>query len=149
MIRSGTWVNNRAAQVFEQRGHQGRGTGAVHVVVTEYADRLAARCGAGETVGGAVHVQQGRRVGEQGAQGGLQEVGGRVDGDAAGRQQAADHFGHAMRWAMARPVGSSLPRQTQRRPDRLRVTPSAAGTGGMAFMAKSGAPASEARGVGG
>ena len=49
----------------------------------------------GQAIGGDIHVDQHRRIGQQRAQGGFEEVAGGLDVDAARGEQPADDFRHA------------------------------------------------------
>ncbi len=88
-------VDDRAAEGAQQADHQGGAGGAVDVVVAEHADGFAVAHGVGQAFGGGVHVGQRRGVGQQGAQRRVEEIGGVLDPDLAGGQQAADDFRQA------------------------------------------------------
>ena len=94
-MRSGTWCSDLAAELAQQRDHQRRAARAIHVVVAEHADGLAMLHRVGEAIRGDVHVDQHGRVGQQRAQGGIEEVARRIDVDAARGEQATDDLRHA------------------------------------------------------
>ena len=82
------------AQPPQQLRHQCRRAGPVHVVVAEDADGFALAHGARHPGRRHVHVDEGRGVGQQGAQRRREVVRGLLDPDAAQRQQAADDLRH-------------------------------------------------------
>ena len=95
-MRSGTWVSTVAAQLAQQRDHQRRAARAIHVVVAEHADRLAALHGARR----ADRRPHPCRSAADGSGSSARKVGSRksargLDVDAARRQQAADDLRHA------------------------------------------------------
>ena len=74
-MRSGTWCSTAQPSCAQQRDHQRGAARAVHVVVAEYAHRLAVLHRIGEAVGGDIHVDQHGRIGQQRPQRGIEEVG--------------------------------------------------------------------------
>ena len=91
-MRSGTWCSTSQPSCAQQRDHQRGAARTVHVIVAEHADRLAVLHRIGEPIGGDIHVDQHRRIGQQRAQRGIEEVARRIDADAARGEQAADDF---------------------------------------------------------
>ena len=84
-----------AAGVEEAREQRGR-TGPVDVVVAEDGDGLLLCDGADEAFDGGVHVPQGRGVGHEFAEGGIEIGGGLVDADPPARQHAGQNVGETM-----------------------------------------------------
>ncbi len=82
--------DHRAAESAEEAGHQRGGTGAVHVIVAEHRDRLAPLHGKSQAISGGVHVGEQRRVGQQRAQGGGEEIRRGFHPDAARGEQSPD-----------------------------------------------------------
>ena len=85
-----------AADGPEEARQQRRRGGAVDVVVAEHHDLLALADRAHDARDGGVHVLEMRGIGQELAQGGLEEVRHAFEIDLARRQQAADRVGQAM-----------------------------------------------------
>ncbi len=110
-------MQHGAAEAAQQRDRQRRAACAVHVVVAEHADRLAARHRVGQPLGRDVHVGQQRGIRQQRAQGRFEEMAGSVDIDAAGGQQPADDLRHAGALRDAQPNALLAQRARSQRAD--------------------------------
>ena len=95
-MRSGTYGSTGQAQPLQQRDDDGAAAGAIHVVIAEHGHGLPLLHGVGEAVRGRVHVREHRWVRQQGAQRGVEEVGRRVEVDAAHGHQPADDLRQVM-----------------------------------------------------
>ena len=83
------------AEMAQEAQHQRAGTSAVDVVIAEQRHFLPGDDGVSQPVGQGIHIGQGRGIGHQGPDGGV-EIGGRVlEADIAARQDAAENIGHA------------------------------------------------------
>ena len=88
-------MQHLAAEMTQQRHHQRSTARAIHIVVAEHTDHLAVLHRMRQTVGGDIHVDQYRRIGQQRAQRGVEEVARRIHVDATRGEQTADDFGQA------------------------------------------------------
>ena len=100
--------------------HQRAAARAVDVVVAEHRDRLAAADRIGEAGGGALHVDEDGRIGQQRPQRRFEEIRGASTPMPRAASRRPTISGRPSRCAMPRPTRSSARRQIQRRPDRLR-----------------------------
>ena len=91
-------VQHLAAEPAQQRDHQRGAAGTVHIIVAEHADHLAVLHRVRQPIGGNIHVDQHRRIRQQRAQRGLEEVARRLEAHTARGEQPADDFGkdHAL-----------------------------------------------------
>jgi hypothetical protein len=89
--------------VPQDADHQRAAAGPVNVVIGEDGNTLARLHGIRQPRRRRVHVAQDRRVGQQPAQGRLQEGRRGVDADAARRQQPPDQLRHAQALGQGRP----------------------------------------------
>jgi len=80
----------------QEAGEQGRGRGAVDIVIAEDRDLLAALDRIGDARRGGVHVGERRRVRHQPAEARLEELRRCIDTDAARRENAGEQFRQLM-----------------------------------------------------